>query len=121
MLEPLMNIDTRRNIRKQMSHNYKHELDKQLAKKQIKPQDVYHKYSFDEGMAVTDERSQAYPVNQNGSFVRDFDYDRQITKFIERDMAIDNNYKKEVFDEDAFKRRHLQAKIVRKELIFRKI
>ncbi|CAI2361674.1 unnamed protein product [Moneuplotes crassus] len=111
MLEPLMNIDTRRNIRKQMTQNYKYELDKQVAKKQAKPQDIYCKYSFDEGMAVTDERSQAYPVNQNGSIVRDSDYDRQITKFIERDMAIDNNYKKEIYDEDAFKRRDLRAKI----------
>ncbi|CAI2362023.1 unnamed protein product [Moneuplotes crassus] len=111
MLEPLLNCDTRRKIRKQMVQSYKIELDKQRARKQVKPQDLLDTYEYDETMAVAEQRSQAYPINQNGAFVRDSEYDKQITKFIERDMAIDNYYKKEMFDEDVFKRRDLRSKI----------
>ena len=95
-----------------MAQNYKFELDKQLARKQVKPQDMLDNYEYDESMAFQNQRTQAFPVNQNGTFVRDQEYDNMIQKFIARDISIDSNYKKEMFDEDAFKRRNLRSKIV---------
>lgn len=95
-----------------MVQNYKAELDRQCARKEVKPQDLLDHYEYDRVLAFKDERSQAFPTNQSGTYVRDKEYDRQIQKFLNRDKEIERNYQKEVYDDDAFKRRNFRAKIV---------
>ena len=96
-----------------MAKNYKHELDKQWARQQTKPQDLLDNYEFDPNILIHNESTQAFPIYQNGTFVRDAQYDKEIQKFIARDFVIDQNYKKEMYDENAFKRRNLHSKMVK--------
>lgn len=69
-------------------------------------------YEFDMDIILHNESSLVFPINQNGAFVRDINYDKQIQKFIARDFMIDKNYKMEIYDDQAFKRSDLKSKMV---------
>lgn len=112
MLEPLQNYEFRQKARKEMKQNYKLELDQQVARKEVKPQDTWDSYQVDQNLAVHNERTQAFPINYSTTFTADPSYDKAIMKYLQRENLIDKHFNPENYDDEVFKRRNLKSKLV---------
>jgi hypothetical protein len=65
------------------------------------------------GSEISNEHSQAFPINQTGTFLADHVYDTAMKKFFANDGLIDNNFNVNNYDDDVFKRRDLKSKLAK--------